>query len=275
MNKEKIKAFMFDLDATLINVDCVMSDKVAYALKKLKENGYITILSSGRPLDDIYCAINKYIDIDVFDYYYGSNGIEFYTSKTDKTELLGSLPIEAINKIASIFTGDYYYLCFYDFSNGRYVCCNKEIDNKAVQDRLINRNFIIKTIDFKKDITHPVPKMVCFHEGSAYDRINEFISTLNDDEFDSYSSGSMVTEIVPKNVSNGKGSEHFSKLSGIKKDEIMSFGDSPNDLEMLNNTCGVLMGNAPEALKKDFTEIAKSVDDDGVYYYLLENGFIN
>ncbi|MEG2244969.1 MAG: HAD hydrolase family protein, partial [Erysipelotrichaceae bacterium] len=67
---------------------------------------------------------------------------------------------------------------------------------------------------------------------------------------------------------------NVNKYVGIKKlldylniEEYIGFGDSMNDLEMLQHaTCSILMGQGDKELIPYVDFITKAVDQDGIYY---------
>ena len=61
----------------------------------------------------------------------------------------------------------------------------------------------------------------------------------------------------------------------IPLEHTIAFGDNYNDIDMLETVAmPVLMGNAPEALKKAFPNITDSHDHDGIYHALLKLGLV-
>ena len=55
----------------------------------------------------------------------------------------------------------------------------------------------------------------------------------------------------------------------------MAFGDSYNDIEMLQAVgTGVAMGNAPAQLKEIADDVCGRVSEDGIYRYCIEHGLI-
>ena len=65
------------------------------------------------------------------------------------------------------------------------------------------------------------------------------------------------------------------KYYGFSKEEAIGFGDGQNDIEMLEAVgTGVAMGNAKYEVKERADVVCKSVEEDGVYYYCLENKLI-
>ena len=74
-----------------------------------------------------------------------------------------------------------------------------------------------------------------------------------------------LLQILPKNTSKGGGVIQLAKILNISKEDIISFGDSYNDVEMLRNSgIGIAMGNSCEELKEIADYITLSNDDNGV-----------
>ena len=58
-------------------------------------------------------------------------------------------------------------------------------------------------------------------------------------------------EIMNKDVSKGKGVKVLADFYGISQDEVICMGDGENDLSMIKYAgLGVVMGNAPDSIKK-------------------------
>ena len=65
--------------------------------------------------------------------------------------------------------------------------------------------------------------------------------------------------------------EHFN----ISKEHTFAYGDSLNDLEMLEFVQhGIAMGNAHEAVKKVADDITDTHDENGIYNSFKKYGFI-
>jgi Cof subfamily protein (haloacid dehalogenase superfamily) len=80
-----------------------------------------------------------------------------------------------------------------------------------------------------------------------------------------YSTNNGLIEIVPLGVSKATGVEEVARPYGIEADEVVTFGDMPNDVPMLAWAgLGVAMGNAhPEAVAAA-DEVTSTNADDGV-----------
>src|SRR3712207_9584296 len=75
-----------------------------------------------------------------------------------------------------------------------------------------------------------------------------------------------------KDVSKGKGVKVLADFYGISQDEVICMGDGENDLSMIKYAgLGVVMGNAPDAIKKYADYIADTNDNDGVAKVIEED----
>lgn len=64
-------------------------------------------------------------------------------------------------------------------------------------------------------------------------------------------------------------------LPVLLKDEAIAFGDGHNDIEMLEAVgMGIAMGNAKDEVKDKADFVCKSVEEDGIYHYCIENKLI-
>ncbi|MFW2491737.1 Cof-type HAD-IIB family hydrolase [Clostridium chromiireducens] len=78
-----------------------------------------------------------------------------------------------------------------------------------------------------------------------------------------------MLQILSPNTSKGGAVIDLAKQVKIKNHEIISFGDSYNDMEMIRQCgLGIAMGNACEELKKDADYVTKTNAQDGVAYVL-------
>lgn len=84
-----------------------------------------------------------------------------------------------------------------------------------------------------------------------------------------------AADIIPLNCGKGNAVNAVLNYYGLSKDEAIAFGDGRNDIEMLEAVgTGVAMGNAIDEVKARADVICKSVEEDGVYHYCLEQKLI-
>jgi Cof subfamily protein (haloacid dehalogenase superfamily) len=80
-----------------------------------------------------------------------------------------------------------------------------------------------------------------------------------------YSTNNGLVEIVPLGISKASGVEEIAKPQGITSDEVVAFGDMPNDISMLLWAGhGVAMANAHPDVLAAADEVTAPNSDDGV-----------
>lgn len=84
-----------------------------------------------------------------------------------------------------------------------------------------------------------------------------------------------AADVIP--VSSGKGYAiaKILKYFNLDASQAMAFGDSYNDIEMLQAVgTGVAMGNAAARLKEIADDVCGHVSEDGIYHYVMDRGLI-
>ena len=80
-----------------------------------------------------------------------------------------------------------------------------------------------------------------------------------------YSTNNGLVEIVPLGISKASGVAEVARPLGITEDQVLAFGDMPNDLPMLLAAGhGVAMGNAHPDVLTAADEVTAPNNDDGV-----------
>ncbi|HKI43425.1 MAG TPA: HAD hydrolase family protein, partial [Mycobacterium sp.] len=80
-----------------------------------------------------------------------------------------------------------------------------------------------------------------------------------------YSTNNGLVEIVPLGISKATGVSEIARPLGIADDEVVAFGDMPNDVPMLLRAGhGVAMGNAHPEVLDIADEVTAPNTDDGV-----------
>lgn len=80
-----------------------------------------------------------------------------------------------------------------------------------------------------------------------------------------YSTNNGLIEIVPAGISKATGVDEIARPLAIAREEVVAFGDMPNDLPMLRWAGhGVAMGNAHPDVQAAADEVTAANNDDGV-----------
>lgn len=261
-----IKAFLFDIDGTLINKECLMTSKMLKTLKYLKENDYIIGINSGRPVFSSRKVMNLNNAEELFDYYYGSNGVEFFNRFTNKTTYVTSLSSELIKEYAKIFDEDFISLGLY--YNESEMLLNHYCGNKEKLDAWGIARFVKPVIYDFNNFEGTSPKLIFLFDKKNIDKVDKKIKSIKDDRVDIFYSGNECGEIVAKGTNKGVAVDEFSNLLNINPKQIMCFGDAENDIPALIKGTGVMMDYPEMANKYNIELSCKDVNNDGIYNFL-------
>lgn len=88
-------------------------------------------------------------------------------------------------------------------------------------------------------------------------------------------SGIINGELINKQFNKGTAVRRLSEACGVPLADTIAFGDSMNDLEMLQTAgLSICMGNGSEALKKAADEVCPPVGEDGLFQAFKAHGLI-
>ena len=259
------KAVFFDIDGTLLNTQegfNQMSSSVKESIKELQKNDTLVFISSGRP----YAFLNEDILNFGFDGYILMNGsLILLNDKLNPTVLKpfykNNFEKEHLNYIISKFET---YNIEYILEDEKYSYLNPNFKNqKSFYEKLgISMKYIKDTFNIN-DINVCKIEMYCPDKASS-----NFCKTLEDDNFRyTYFEEFNLFELYSRKDTKASGILKIIDHFNIDISNTFAFGDSHNDIEMLNTVaCGIAMGNASDEIKSHADKITKSVSEDGVAY---------
>lgn len=274
-----IKIIFSDIDGTfLTNTVCVTDDNFGVNVPALTSKaansavakGIKFAFASARMPDSIYpitdsiklarppvvsCNGNLVLD---------ENGNILFDRKVSKENTQNIL--EAITGNWKDITISYY--------SGRNWFVDKIDDRVLNEKRTSGANFELKTpVELLRENILPnkilimsTPKLC---EEMENDLQNKFL------DLDIARSAPYFLEIMDKKVSKATGIEILIKHYNFTLDEVIVFGDQKNDIEMFKYVPqSVAMANAPDEVKKFAYAITDSVNESGIYTYLVKTGVI-
>ena len=245
-----IKAAFFDVDGTLLShkTKRVPRSTVA-ALEKLKQQGVCCVVATGRQIGEMDKLPMGGM---TFDGYITMNGQ--LTMDADRKELYG-MPLEGEVK-------EYALKLFRE---------RKVPVILVEQGRLyVNRN-CPKVTAVQEAISSKVPPEGEY-EGAPLYQACVYITEEEKPILESVAGKCVVTrwhpggvDIIAKGGGKRTAVERYCQLQGWKPEEIIAFGDSENDLEMLRFAgIGVALGNAEPEVKAAADYVTDDIDCDGV-----------
>lgn len=248
------KAIFFDLDGTLALNDQPPSTADTEAICHYRAQGHVMVLCTGRAPSHVYESIT---DIGFDGVVAGAGtyiqwgGQVLYRRVMDREQVrqMVAYVLEHGDKCA--LEGEH-SLYLVNISLGEWSSNWPTVDSAeafapdgALADEPILK-FTIVSRDFQRVIDH---------FSGEYHIINH--------------GGSM--EILPVGSSKSDGMRRLLETLGIPREDSISFGDSPNDIDMLQFAgVGVAMGNASPAVQQYADKVTASYRDSGVALALRE-----
>ena len=262
-----IKCIVCDLDGTLIKHDDTMEETTATLLKECMDNGVEFIVATGRDIHMVRRFLNDYhLDCDLI----LNNGTQYRNLSASFNEI-HPMNNESFIKVASILKEHNYLLAihtsqgkysfhehedFWDYhlkllTNGfHYSTSVEELPDKTFTTReyLEDLHYAKEPIDVLNDGAK-VLKIDARHlELSSVQGVKEL---LKDDYLDISSSYDDNIEITTKEYNKGIMLRQVILQKGYKEDEVATFGDGLNDVDMLESfKYSFAPSNAGDAAKK-------------------------
>lgn len=276
----KIKLVMSDVDGTLINDNHKVSEQTKITVQKLINSGIEFGIATGRNYEGALDIV-KQLDLDPKTIPIISlNGLH-----VDHPELEYHFKDKTIDYETCKIIGDigrkYYMGVLYFFKDKAYSQMDdlslKDYEYSKGTDRMhfFEDGHQIERIESIEDISHvftpdhEVLKIVFIQDNDYTELIKERISSNFPEDFDLLMVADGWAEIMPKSVNKGKAILEYANFRGLDSSEILAFGDSDNDLTMINSVGkGIAMKNARNSLKVLANDITDTNNNDGVAKYL-------
>lgn len=262
------KLIVTDMDGTLLGSDHQITQENKKALSKALDKGINVAIATGRWYDSaklhteflqrripiIACngALIKYEDNIIYSNYMNTN-----------------ICLDIIDKLE---THNIYYQCYGD--NALY-CKKMNTVNKRFQelhDKMKKEMNLIFDTDLREYvINNNILKIIVFEDVNKelLNNIKKELSCIKDIEITT--SGPNNIEIMNYGVNKGNAVSILCKHLNIDKDETIAFGDSYNDLSMLEYVgMGIAMGNADDFIKSKAKAVTDINDNDGVAKTIYE-----
>lgn len=257
------KAVFFDIDGTLWDEQMRIPESTVEAVRALRENGNYAFLCTGRSRSNIRSETLLGIGFDGIVAACGTH-IDFHEGKEfelllTKEQTEHALAVLKAHHMPVVLEGpEYTYVDEMDFADDPYVVHLREELGESLKS-------ISGSTEFE------INKMSAAVKGAD---INDVIKALEED-FDIIIHHEGLVEIVPKGHSKATGIEKVCQILQIAKEDTYAFGDSANDLTMLDFVAhGIAMGNGTDAAKQAAEFVTTDINQDGIKNGLLHYGLI-
>ena len=266
----KIKMIAFDLDGTLLTTDKRLTEYTKDVLSRAIEKGIEVVPATGRPLMGVP---EEFFAFPGVRYIVCSNGARIINAEDKRTLEARLLPYEDAKEILAIFKEyDTMRDIFYD---GRGYT---EEEKFPKIERYFSTPAMIQYIRTSRTPVKDIDGMF-FKEHRAVDKVQSLFASLKekDEAFERIRKLECEPSCALKNnievnaagVHKGTALLSLGVRLGIRREEIMAFGDGTNDAKMLKTAgVGVAMANAALEVKNAADAITLSNDEEGAAVYI-------
>lgn len=277
----KIKIIVCDLDGTLYNNQKKVSKKTIDLLIELQKMGYTLILATGRYYEELQELIKALQLKKYHGYVICTNGVEIYDVYRNK--LIHSFDYINYQEAVKIIqkARDHYIITYYNNHNCYHVIASP-LFLKFIQFlkvilfplHLCMHHYLIDglyRLSFQSELDY-VEKFhkLCFI--SSQKKIQNWVKYVQSwhKPYVFYSVNAKVTELVHESASKYEAVKYIVEKMDMSMSQVMSFGDSGNDLSLLKNSgIGIAMKNAQnDVFKETVYHSDYTNNEDGIYNYL-------
>ena len=257
-------AIFFDIDGTLWDRENIIPQSTKDAIRKLRENGHLTFLCSGRTR--VFINSEELLGMGFDGIVSGCGTLIEYEGEN---LLYKKIDDEMLKKSVQTF----YRYEMPMVMEGRYMLyMDPEIISRDAYGRYL--------LDVMKDYTMPIRENEAHWEASKFSVLihgTDYPAAMEElkDDFDFMVHGDVAMEVVPKGFSKASGIAHVCEKLGIDVKDTYAFGDSANDVDMLDFAgVGVAMGDGTDIAKAHADYVTTGLHEDGIYHALEHFGLI-
>ncbi|WP_027121083.1 YcsE-related riboflavin metabolism phosphatase [Mycoplasma leonicaptivi] len=262
--KEIIKIAAFDIDGTILpNGTTNFSQNIKNMFVELRKQNIISVVSTARD----FATIGDFLEQLNPDYYIGANGSFIWDVQNKKIIYKVSLNKDEVIKIYNQFENEIEAFSITDFDKV-FTSPNMQLNSWFVKPFVQNYH----TYEEKLLSSEHLYMITIGSENTRElsDKVQKFIEdkNLNMEIASRWSRGFFIS---PKNITKSTTLNLLCKEVGLTMDNLIAFGDSSNDYEMIRDAFyGVAMERANNKIKLVAKDIAIDCEYDGSYLKLKE-----
>jgi len=245
-----------DLDGTLLRSDSSISPRTVAALRAVEEAGILVVFVTGRPLRwarDVFEHVGAHGRAII------SNGALVWDVGMDRPEMVRAIDrvtgLDVCERLRTAVPGSTYAI--------------ETLAGICLEDEFVERYAVppgARRGTLAAIWAEPVVKLLARHEElSPQEFWDAALGVIGRQVEITWSSSTTLLEMSANGVTKASTLELLCAEHGIAADEVIAFGDMPNDLPMLAWAGrSYAMANAHPTVRAAADEVTASNDDDGV-----------
>lgn len=257
------KLIALDLDGTLKSTDKQILPKTKAILQELAKRGVVIVLASGRPTAGLYIEADELKLNETGGYLLSFNGAKVVDYQTKEI---------IYQKVYNEKTAHHVYNRAKEYNLAVMTYADEMIITEDIDDEYviieseINHLPIKPVKDFKEAVNFSVNKVLLTGKPEYVENIIDEFKQPYGNSLSIYRSAPFFIEVMAQGIDKAASLEALIKRLGIKREEVISFGDGYNDISMIKFAgMGVAMDNAVDQVKQCADYITLSNDEEGIY----------
>ena len=255
-----------DLDGTLTNDRKEITGRTAACLKAMQKKGVRLVLASARPSPGLWKE-SALLELPehggILMSYNGGRIVDAKTGSTMyETAMLWEMAVQVLRKLE-----EYPVVVILDDGRQFYVT---DPDGYKVEYECRNNHMTCSKVDNLADFISFSPvKFLLAAEPRIIKTVQSRIAAWLPEELTVVQTAPFYLEIIPASINKGEGLRRICSLLHIPIEQTIAFGDSENDIPMLQAAgIGAAMGNAAKEVKEAADIVIGSNNEDGIAAYL-------
>lgn len=261
------KAIFFDIDGTIWDNDQWIPDSTKEAFLRMKERGHYLFISSGRTR--VFIPDMELLPLG-FDGILAGCGT--YGEFQQEVKFYHHIPHEKILRVNDFLRS---VDAAYVLEGRNFLYLDEErFPKESPFPRLLRASMGEKLIRVSGNEDRLEVSKFCANYLEDADRQQELERVL-EPEYTVIHRGGNFMEIVPKGFNKATGIQEICRILGIAHEDTYSFGDSTNDLDMLEYTAhSVAMGDGMQQARDAAEYVTAPLAEDGIFKACEHYGLI-
>ena len=262
-----IRLIASDLDATIIDSRNQCDPSVSQAIERLRNMGVKFAVCSGRPIDSVTGLLKDCGLEGITDYIVGSNGGEVLEVASGKRTRAYPLSVETLLEIIDLYEPLGLIPTLYD---GTTLYTEKITPHTRVIEQRIGVHLV--QAEIRKVLKEPQVKLMFMMEPENMEKAEAFAKAHPDPRYVMFKTADDLFEVSHPLLDKSVGLRIISAMMQINPTEMMAFGDTTNDIGMLEYVrYGICVDNGTDDAKAAALAIAPSVNEQGFATYLNDH----
>ena len=248
-----------DLDGTLLDHHSQVTPRTRAALERAHAAGVAIAVATGRS----YALVRYFTDgLPLSGPQITYNGAVVVDSITGQPSFLQAVPVALVPPVLAFLRERGTFACYYT-EDAIYVPGHAPLERALVPPDFPKQPVVVPDLE---TLTHlPCLKLVAVGSPEAISALRPAAEERFGDKLYVTQTSSVLLEFLHPDVSKGAALKQVMSYLGLQPSQVIAFGDSHNDIEMLQAAgTGVAMANASEEVRAVADLVAPSNAEDGI-----------